>query len=84
MSEFHELLAAKNAADAALLDAEASVLAELVAAKDAYREDPTSANRERKAAAIESVVALRALQRAGREAHAVGGDAFLSPEQNQG
>jgi len=83
---FHDLLAAKAAADVALVEAEQAILTELLAAKDAYRDDPSDDNRERRRLAVENVRALRAVQRADRptDRHTVGGDAFLSPEQNEG
>lgn len=54
------------------------LLAELVDAKEAYRDDPSDENKERKAAAVAAVQEHRALARAGRTASpTVGGDAFV-------
>lgn len=78
MADINELIEAKRAADAALADAEAGVLDELVAAKDAYRTDPSEGNRTRKAAAVSAIQYVREVQRTGRATHAVGGDAVAS------
>lgn len=51
---------------------------ELVAAKDAYQADPSDANRERKAAAVAAVLAIRAEERAQRPGMRVCGDAYVS------
>jgi hypothetical protein len=84
VSHLEDLLAAKATADEALAEAEGELLAELVDAKQAAREDPSEDNRARKVAAVEAIQQWRFVVREGREAHAVGGDAFLSPEQNGG
>lgn len=55
---------------------EDAAVAELVAAKDAYRTDPSDANRDRKAAAVAAVQALRAAERADRTGVQVCGDAY--------
>jgi DNA-binding FadR family transcriptional regulator len=83
MSQFNDLLAAKRAADEALADFEATLIAELVQAKDAHRKSPTDTTRQAKAAAVANIQAHRALLRATRT-DLVGGDAFVSPEQNEG
>lgn len=85
--DFEALLRALAEAKAALLAAEAEATAELIHAKAACREDPSEENRDRKARAVENIQALRALVRADRDKGpgvTVGGDAFLSPEQNEG
>jgi hypothetical protein len=56
---------------------EDAAVAELVAAKDAYRRNPSEANRARKAAAVAAVQALRADERSGRTGPRVAGDAFI-------
>ncbi len=74
-------------AKAALLQAETEATEELIHAKDAYRADPSDENRERKAAAVERIQALRRAVRADREQSPggrLGGDVFLSPVQNDG
>lgn len=81
---YTDLVAAKRAADEALAAAEADLLAELVAAKDAHRAKPTAKTRERKAAAVAAIQEVRAQARRGRTGNAVGGDVFLSPDQNGG
>lgn len=72
------LLEQRAALDAQLEAAEAGVLAELVAAKEAYRADPSPENKVRKAAAVGAVQQLRAHLRVGRTSNQVGGDAFVS------
>jgi len=84
MSDLQDLLANRRAAEDALAAAEGDLLADLVAAKDAHRANPTQDSRARKAAAVEAVQEYRAATRAGRSGHGVGGDAFLSHEQNEG
>lgn len=54
---------------------ENDLLAELTAAKQAYRDDPTDENRERKATAVDAVRAHRMQARAGRTRPAITGDA---------
>jgi hypothetical protein len=74
-------------AKAALLAAEAEATEELIHAKTAYREDPSEENRDRKTRAVENIQALRALVRQDRAKESgaeLGGDVFLSPEQNEG
>jgi hypothetical protein len=79
VTDIGKLVARAAAAQAALADAESGALAELVAAKDAHRANPTDKTRARKAAAVEAVQQLRAVQRAGRgEGPSVGGDAFVT------
>lgn len=81
-STLAQLLAAKEAADAALRDAEQALLDELAAAKADYRENPDDPDlRADFKAAVADVQALRAVQRQGREGVGVGGDAFLAPPQ---
>jgi hypothetical protein len=85
--DFEALLTALAEAKAALLAAEAEATEELINAKAAYREDLSDENRDRKARAVENIRALRALVRADRDkgpGAMVGGDAFLSPVQNEG
>jgi hypothetical protein len=48
---------------------------QLVAAKDAYREDPSEANRKAKEKAVAKVQKIRADEREGRAGLSVGGDA---------
>jgi hypothetical protein len=85
--DFEALLTALAEAKANLLAAEAEAVEELIHAKTAYREDPSEENRDRKARAVDNIQALRALVRADRAKEpgaALGGDVFLSPEQNEG
>lgn len=82
-----DLVANLAAARDALVEAERLATEELIAAKAAYRDDPNPDTRERKVAAVEDIQALRAAVRADRPAGPgaqVGGDAYLSPEQNEG
>lgn len=83
MTDFEGLLAAKRAADAAVAEAEAELLDQLVGAKARYRDEPTDANRDEKERIVAQVQELRAAQRAGRAGVAVGGAAVVS-EQNGG
>lgn len=86
-TDFEALLRSLNEAKAALLAAEAEATEELIAAKAAYRDDPSDGNRERKAAAVDRIQALRSIVRADREqgpGATVGGDAYLSPGQHAG
>lgn len=80
------LLKAVADAKAALAQAEAEALEELIAAKEAHREHGTEESKERKAVAVARIQAIRTAVRADRGQHAglhgVGGDAYLSPEQN--
>lgn len=57
-------------------EAEEAVLGELVAAKDAYREDQSEPNRVRRAAAVAAVQAVRNAER-GRS-RKMTGDTFVS------
>lgn len=82
MSDIEDLLATKSAADAAVADAEERLLAALVAAKDKYRSRPSPATKAARDAAVADVQALRAAQREGRSGVGVGGDVFLSTEQD--
>jgi len=85
--DFEALLRALAEAKAALLAAEAEATTELIHAKTAYREDPSEENRDRKARAVENIRALRVMVRADRAkgpGAELGGDVFLSPEQNEG
>lgn len=87
MTDLERLAAAKREADAALADAEAAMYAKLVDAKEAYRASPNVRTRAARDAAVAEVQAYRAAQRADRPAGSggsVGGDAYLSPEQNEG
>jgi hypothetical protein len=47
----------------------------LVAAKDAYREDPSEENRKDRDAAVKKVQKIRAEEREGRTGMNIGGDA---------
>lgn len=71
----NELIAAREKADAALAAAGDDLKAELVAAKTAYRADPTDDTRARRDAASARVQAWRAAIRSGRGGVNVGGDA---------
>lgn len=51
---------------------------ELIAAKDAYRADPSEANRARKAAAVDYVQSLRTEERDQPGRMRISGDAFTS------
>jgi hypothetical protein len=57
------------------------LLAELVAAKQAYRDDPSEENKRRKADAVAAVREHRARERAGRAGNAVGGDATVAGQE---
>ncbi len=57
---------------------EEAALAELVAAKDAYRDDPSEGNRNRKANAVTAVQDIRAEERDGRDTHGLAGDAYVT------
>lgn len=50
---------------------------ELVAAKAAYWEAPTEANRQRRDAAVANIQAIRREERTSRPARTVAGDAFM-------
>jgi hypothetical protein len=78
--DLERLLAAKADADQQLADAEAGLLAELTAAKAAYRSHKSPENRERKDAAVAAVQAFRAVIREGRTVHAIAGDAVAALE----
>jgi hypothetical protein len=75
-TDFTSLLTDLADAKAALLDAETRATEKLIAAKAAYRDNPTDANRARKAAAVEHIQALRAAVRADRTGTTVAGDAY--------
>lgn len=77
-----ELLAQRAALEQQIADRHDLVLAELVAAKEAARADPTETNRARRAAAVAQVQQLRAALREGRTVPQVGGDAFVSSSSN--
>lgn len=55
---------------------EDEAVAELVAAKDAYRADPTTENKAAKADAVEAVQAIRNEERADRVGVTVSADSF--------
>lgn len=57
-------------------DREDKAVAVLVAAKDAYRADPSARNKAAKAKAVAAVVAVRNDERADRTGFSVAGDAF--------
>jgi hypothetical protein len=59
-------------------EAEEAAVEELVAAKDAYRADPSAENKARRAAAVEAVSAVRAEERSRPGRQMVAGDAFIS------
>lgn len=71
------LVADLATAKAALEQAEADATDELIAAKQAYRDDPTGENRRRKAAAVEHIQEIRAAVRADRPTQ-IGGDAYVT------
>lgn len=73
MTDLEALLSAKAAAEQALAEHEKSLLAELVAAKDAARDDATPANRARKREAVEAINRYRNAVRSAREAERAGG-----------
>jgi hypothetical protein len=54
---------------------ETAAVDQLVAAKDAYRKDPSEENRKARDAAVKKVQKIRAEQREGRAGLIVGGDA---------
>jgi hypothetical protein len=54
---------------------ETAAVDQLVAAKDAYREDPSEENRKARDAAVKKVQKIRAEEREGRTGLIVGGDA---------
>lgn len=81
---YTDLAKAAKKANEALAKAEDDLRWELVLAKEAYRNNPTDENRARKAAAVTAIQEARAIARKGRTGNAVGGDAFVSPEQNGG
>jgi hypothetical protein len=54
---------------------ETAAVDQLVAAKDAYREDPSDENRKARDAAVKKVQKIRAEEREGRTGLSVGGDA---------
>lgn len=59
-------------------EAEEAAVVELVAAKDAYRADPSPDNKTRRDAAIAAVGAIRTEERSHPGRHMVAGDAFIS------
>ncbi len=67
MTDIDKLLADKAAADAALAGHEERLLAELVAAKEAYRYDPSDDNGEAKRSAAQRLRAYRQVTRADRD-----------------
>lgn len=77
MADVAALLAQKADLEAQLVAAEQDALAELLAAKEAYRANPTNETAQRRLDAIAAIQAIRALVRAGRPL-AVGGDAFVA------
>lgn len=78
MSKFDDLMAAKRAADEALAGAHDDLASELIAAKDAHRENPTDETRVAKGEAVAAMQAFRAVTREGRAGVGVGGDATKS------
>lgn len=78
------LIAQRAALDDQITAAHDDALAELVAAKEAFRADPSEANRYRKAAAVGAVQRLRGHLRVGRTTTQVGGDAFVSNPSSEG
>ena len=59
-------------------EAEEEAGAELIAAKDAYREDPSEENRVRRAAASEAVRTVRLAERSRPGRQTIAGDAFTT------
>ena len=59
-------------------EAEEAAVEELVAAKDAYRGDPSDTNRLRKAVAVAAVQAIRFEERANRSGIRLAGDAYVT------
>lgn len=57
---------------------EDSACADLVDAKDAYREEPTEENRQWRDQCVDYVLSIRAEERADRRRLFIGGDAFVS------
>jgi len=57
---------------------EEALLGDLVAAKEAYRTNPSRPNRAARAAAVTAVQALRATERADRARVRIAGDAYVS------
>ena len=55
---------------------EEAALTELIEAKEAFRLEPTAANRARRDAAVTAIQAIRAEERAERRGVGVAGDAF--------
>jgi hypothetical protein len=53
-------------------------LVELVAAKEVYADDPSQANKDRKAAAVAAVQDIRARERVRRGNRLIGGDAYTN------
>lgn len=84
MPDTDDLLARKGQLDTEITDGSAAALSELLDAKAAYRADASEANRARKRAAAENVQRFRAVQRAGRTGHAVGGDAYITTDGTEG
>jgi len=76
MADIADLLAQKADIDRQVLDAMAAAETELLAAKEAYRADPTNETAQRRLDAIAAIQAIRAAVRAGRPL-AVAGDAFV-------
>lgn len=74
MADIAELLARKADVEQELADAEADALAELAAAKEAHRADPTNETAQRRLDAITNIQGIRAAVRNGRP-FGVGGDA---------
>lgn len=58
-------------------ESEEAAVADLVAAKDAFRADPSEDNRQHKADAVAAVQAVRAEERANRVGVRLAGDAFV-------
>lgn len=61
-------------------DRENEAVAVLVAAKDAYRADPSPENKAAKAEAVATVTAIRNEERADRTGVSVAGDAFTKED----
>lgn len=76
------LIAQRTALDGQITAAHVQALSELIDAKDAYRTDPSEANRARKAAAVATLQQLRGHLRQGRTRPQVAGDAFITPSPN--
>ncbi len=76
--DIQQLLAAAAEAKRNLDLAVADLLAELEAAKEEARDNPTDANHERRRAAVRAIQQYRAFARTDRAGTSVGGDARVT------